>query len=221
MTTNLPGFHLRVSLTGDALMTFQACLPIVLQSEGGFVNDPQDPGGATNLGITLATLSNWLGRPATIAQVQALTAADVAPIYETRYYNASHAGDCPAGVDLMVFDAAVNQGVGRAVKSLQRSAGVTADGAFGPNTKAAVAAMAPERADQRHRRRPRRLLPHAAHLSPLRQRLAGPRGPHHHSRTGDGREGGGWLRRKLGTHTLFHGPASAAALGKGCVSPIS
>jgi lysozyme family protein len=125
-------------------MTFQACLPIVLQSEGGFVNDPQDPGGATNLGITLATLSNWLGRPATIAQVQALTAADVAPIYETRYYNASHAGDCPAGVDLMVFDAAVNQGVGRAVKSLQRSAGVTADGAFGPNTKAAIAAMAPD-----------------------------------------------------------------------------
>ncbi len=124
-------------------MTFQACLPIILKSEGGFVDDPKDPGGATNLGITLATLSSWLARAATVAEVRALTVADVAPIYEARYYNASHACDCPAGVDLMVFDAAVNQGVGRAVSSLQRSAGVTADGAFGPKTKAAVAAMAP------------------------------------------------------------------------------
>jgi lysozyme family protein len=124
-------------------MSFQACLPIILQSEGGFSDDPQDPGGPTNLGITLDTLSSWLGRTATIADVRALTAAAVGPIYEARYYNAAHACDCPAGVDLMVFDEAVNQGVGRAITSLQRCAGVTADGAFGPLTKAAVDAMAP------------------------------------------------------------------------------
>jgi lysozyme family protein len=124
-------------------MTFQACLPIILQSEGGYVDDPRDPGGATNLGVTLATLSSWLGHTATVAQVKALKPADVAPIYQTRYYNAAHANDCPDGVDLMVFDEAVNQGVGRAITTLQRCVGVSADGAFGPATKAAVAAMAP------------------------------------------------------------------------------
>ena len=124
-------------------MTFQACLPIVLRFEGGFVDDPQDPGGATNLGVTLATLSSWLGRTATIGEVEALTADQVGPIYLARYYNPAHACDCPAGVDLMVFDEAVNQGVGRAILSLQRCAGVTPDGAFGPQTRAAVTAMRP------------------------------------------------------------------------------
>jgi lysozyme family protein len=124
-------------------MSFQACLPIILQLEGGFVDDPQDPGGATNLGVTLDTLSSWLGHAATVAQVRALTAAAVGPIYEARYYNPSHAGDCPPGVDLMVFDEAVNQGVGRAITTLQRCAGVNPDGAFGPKTKAAVDAIAP------------------------------------------------------------------------------
>lgn len=119
-------------------MPFPACLPVILASEGGFVDDPQDPGGATNLGVTLATLSSWLGRGASIAEVEALTAPAVAPIYLARYWNPSHAGDCPPGVDLMVFDEAVNQGVGRALASLQLSLCLTPDGAFGPATKAAL-----------------------------------------------------------------------------------
>jgi len=124
-------------------MTFQACLPIILKSEGGFVDDPKDPGGATNLGVTLKTVSHWLGRTATVAEVKALKPADVAPIYEKNYYDAAHANDCPAGVDLIVFDEAVNQGVGRAVRSVQKCAGVAADGSWGPKTQAAVDAMAP------------------------------------------------------------------------------
>lgn len=124
-------------------MTFPACLPIVLGFEGGYVNNPRDPGGPTNLGITIATLSSWLGHQATVQDVEDLTQASVAPIYQARYYNPSHASDCPAGVDLIVFDEAVNQGVGRAITSLQRAADVVADGLFGPQTKAAVAAMSP------------------------------------------------------------------------------
>ena len=81
-------------------MAFAACLPIILASEGGFVDDPQDPGGATNLGITLTTLSGWRGRPTTVADVRALTQWDVAPIYQADYWNAAHCGDCPAGVDM-------------------------------------------------------------------------------------------------------------------------
>jgi lysozyme family protein len=124
-------------------MSFDACLPIILRFEGGFVDDPHDPGGATNLGVTIGTLSGWLGRQATVDEVLALTPATVAPIYQADYYNASHACDCPTGVDLMVFDEAVNQGVGRAIRSLQSAAGVASDGLFGPATRVAVAAAAP------------------------------------------------------------------------------
>ena len=124
-------------------MTFAACLPVILQSEGVFVDDPADPGGATNLGITIDTLSGWLGRPATIADVQALTPATVAPIYLAHYYNPSHACDCAKGLDLMVFDEAVNQGVGRSARSVQAALGVTQDGMFGPATLAALRASHP------------------------------------------------------------------------------
>ena len=126
-------------------MRFETCLPIIIASEGGFVDDPADPGGATKLGITQATLSSWLGRPASIADVEALTPAAVAPIYRARYWNPAHAGDCPPGVDLMVFDESANQGVGRALASLQSALGVAADGAFGPATQAALAAADPGR----------------------------------------------------------------------------
>jgi len=124
-------------------MSLADCLPIILASEGGFVDDPSDPGGATNLGITLETLSGWLGRPATVAEVRALTPAGVAPIYQADYWNAAHCGDCPAGVDLMVFDEAVNQGIGRAIRTLQAEVGAPADGAFGPGTLAALRAADP------------------------------------------------------------------------------
>ena len=124
-------------------MSFADCLPLILASEGGFVDDPQDPGGATNLGITLNTLSGWLGRLASLAEVKALTPATVAPIYRADYWNAAHCGACAAGVDLMVFDEAVNQGVGRAIRALQAAVGVAADGAFGPATLAAVKAADP------------------------------------------------------------------------------
>ena len=59
-------------------------------------------------------------------------------------WNPAHCGDLPGGVDLMVFDAAVNSGVGRAIRLLQRAVGVDDDGAFGPATKAAVAARTPK-----------------------------------------------------------------------------
>ena len=126
-------------------MSFDTCLPVILACEGGFVDDPHDPGGATNLGITLATLSSWRGRLATIAEVEALTPTAVAPIYLARYWNPCHAGDCPPGVDLMVFDEAVNQGVGHALCALQAALGLAVDGCFGAATQAALAVANPDR----------------------------------------------------------------------------
>ncbi|MDR7036095.1 lysozyme family protein [Methylobacterium sp. BE186] len=122
-----------------AAANFERALALVLQHEGGYVDHPADPGGATNLGITIGTLSGWLGRPATKAEVKALTRAAVAPIYRRNYWDAVRGDDLPGGVDYCVFDFAVNSGQGRAIPSLQRAIGVADDGVIGPITLANVA----------------------------------------------------------------------------------
>jgi lysozyme family protein len=124
-------------------MSFEACLPFILSSEGGFADNPRDPGGATNLGITLRTLASFRKAPQTVADVQALTVADVTPIYLAGYWNVAHCGQLPAGVDLMAFDEAVNQGPGHAIVDIQVALGVTADGAFGPHTALAALGCSP------------------------------------------------------------------------------
>ena len=123
---------------------FDSCLAFVLQAEGGFVQNPSDPGGATNLGITLATLSQWLGEQATVDSVKALTPQTVAPIYAKLYWEPMQGDNLPAGVDLMCFDAAVNMGVGTSVKFLQEAAHVSADGVCGTATLAAVKSGNPD-----------------------------------------------------------------------------
>ncbi|WP_458093882.1 glycoside hydrolase family 108 protein [Roseomonas sp. WA12] len=124
---------------------FDACLDLVLKAEGGFVNHPSDPGGATNLGITLRTLSEFREEEATVEDVRALTRTEAREIYRARYWTPMRCAELPAGVDLMVFDFGVNAGPGRSVKLLQRSLGVAADGSIGPITLAAArASRAPE-----------------------------------------------------------------------------
>jgi lysozyme family protein len=112
----------------------------ILKYEGGYVNHPSDPGGMTNLGVTKRVWEEWTGKPATEADMRALTPEMVDPLYKTRYWNAVKGDDLPSGVDLCVFDAAVNAGVGRASKFLQQAVGVTADGQIGPKTIAAITA---------------------------------------------------------------------------------
>lgn len=121
-------------------MTFAACLPVILASEGGFVTDQ---GGNTNLGVTQRVLSVYLGRAATLAEVQALTPQTVAPLYQSLFYNAAHCNQCPNGVDLMVFDESVNEGQGHAIRHLQQALAITVDGAFGPKTLTALQAADP------------------------------------------------------------------------------
>jgi lysozyme family protein len=117
---------------------FAACIPIILRHEGGYVDHPRDPGGATNLGITHATLADWRGRPVTKADVRALTVDEAKQIYRAKYWRAIHGDDLPAGVDLAVFDFAVNSGPGRAIRFLQAAVGQGQDGILGPRTLAAV-----------------------------------------------------------------------------------
>ena len=112
----------------------------ILKYEGGYVNHPADPGGMTNLGVTKRVWEEWIGKPATEADMRALTPEMVGSLYKTRYWDAVRADDLPSGVDLCVFDCAVNAGVGRASKFLQQAVGVTADGQIGPKTVEATTA---------------------------------------------------------------------------------
>lgn len=93
---------------------FAACLDIVLVHEGGYVDHPRDPGGATMRGVTQGTLARWLGRPVSKAEVRALSVADVTPIYRRDYWDKVNGDLYAAGADLAVFDAGVNSGPGRA-----------------------------------------------------------------------------------------------------------
>ncbi len=122
-----------------AATTFERGLILVLTHEGGWSDDPADPGGATNLGVTIGTLSLWLGRPATKAEVRALTPASVAPLYRRRFWDAIQGDALPAGLDYALFDFAVNSGPRRAVIGLQRALGLADDGRLGPVTLAALA----------------------------------------------------------------------------------
>lgn len=123
---------------------FEKALSKVLVHEGGYVNDPHDPGGPTNLGVTQKTLSAWLGHPASIADVRALTPVSVAPIYKKNYWDKVSGDDLPSGVDYAVFDYAVNSGVSRAAKALQTAVGAKADGIVGVMTLAKVGTVSPE-----------------------------------------------------------------------------
>jgi len=120
---------------------WDAALAAVLHHEGGFVNHKDDPGGMTNLGCTKTTWEKWCGHPVDEADMRALTPADVAPLYKDKYWDKVKADELPAGVDYVVFDTAINSGPGRAAKLLQEAIGTTPDGAIGPLTLRAVAAM--------------------------------------------------------------------------------
>jgi lysozyme family protein len=119
--------------------TWPTALAAVLKHEGGYVNHPADPGGRTNLGVTQRVWESWTNQPADEAAMRALTPELVAPLYRERYWNAVRGDELPAGVDLAVFDAAVNSGPGRATRWLQQAIGVWPDGIIGPRTMAAVA----------------------------------------------------------------------------------
>lgn len=123
---------------------FAAALEHVLSHEGGYVDHPRDPGGATNFGITLATLSRFRGRPVTKAEVRALTLDEAKQIYRRNYWDACRCGDLPPQLAFMVFDCAVNQGPARAITFLQAAVGTTQDGVMGPKTKAAAWATVPK-----------------------------------------------------------------------------
>jgi len=96
---------------------FNHSLELVLQSEGGFVDDPADPGGATNKGITFATYKKF-DPAATVEMLKHIPDDDVAAIYRQNYWNEVRGDTLHYGVDYCVFDYAVNSGPERAKHTL-------------------------------------------------------------------------------------------------------
>jgi lysozyme family protein len=121
---------------------FGSCLDFTLRQEGGYVDDPADPGGATNMGITLATYREWSDDPHLgDLQVKDMPPKTAGAIYRSLYWNRLRADALPPGVDLSVFDMGVNAGIWRSARLLQRAlgfAGDAVDGAIGPATLAAA-----------------------------------------------------------------------------------
>jgi lysozyme family protein len=118
---------------------FDKCLSLVLVHEGGYVNHPRDPGGATNRGVTQAVYDAYRKTRGRGAQsVKFITDDEVKAIYRFQYWDRVQGDLLPAGLDYAVFDFAVNSGVGRASKYLQAVVGTPQDGVIGARTLAAI-----------------------------------------------------------------------------------
>jgi lysozyme family protein len=109
---------------------FYQAIPIVLKNEGGYDNDPADPGGETNFGISKASYPN--------VDIRNLTAAEAAAIYLRDFWMFSGIIDQSVGNKL--FDSYVLMKHG-AIKIAQQIAGAAADGSYGPNTESAINRM--------------------------------------------------------------------------------
>lgn len=119
---------------------FQQSTEWMLVHEGGYVNHPKDPGGATNRGATQRTYDGFRDRMKLPRQsVRNITETEVYEIYRTQYWNAVQADLLPDGLDYAVYDFAVNSGPGRAARNLQALLGVKQDGQIGNITLGALA----------------------------------------------------------------------------------
>jgi lysozyme family protein len=116
-------------------MTFEDAFPLVVTLEGGYVNDPDDPGGETKFGISKAAYPH--------EDIANLTLDRAKSIYATDYWMKAGCDKLPEALQYDVFDMAVNSGVGAAVACLQRAVKAPVDGSFGPQTLMAVTSMSP------------------------------------------------------------------------------
>jgi lysozyme family protein len=123
---------------------FERALTKVLVYEGGYVNNPKDPGGETNKGVTKAVYDSYRkGHGLPVQSVRLISDTELRDIYKSRYWDLFKGDEMPAGVSLIVFDGAVNSGVAQSAKWLQRALAPfyqgTVDGLVGPGTLAAIA----------------------------------------------------------------------------------
>ncbi len=146
--------------------TFSAALKLVLRYEGTYADDPDDPGGETYQGITRRDHPHWEGWPIIEAEKaragfpaslegDARLQSSVANLYEDLYWRKNLCERLPAGLDLVVFDTAVNMGGGKAGRFLQEAVNellgrslLEVDGMIGDLTVKAVEVLGQERQKQ-------------------------------------------------------------------------
>lgn len=125
-------------------MTVDEILDDIIRKEGGYVNNPADGGGPTNMGITIGTLSEYYGRKVSIQEVKALTVDQAKEIYTRRYFFGPRFDSLPADVQPIATDTGVLFGPRAAVQFMQKivnEAGfgpIDQDGILGPNTRNAI-----------------------------------------------------------------------------------
>lgn len=118
-------------------------MPRIIAHEGGYVDHPQDPGDATNLGVTIGTLRK-IGidkdgdGDSDVVDLRMLTVKDATSVFKRFYADPVQADLLPDGLDYAMTDFAVNSGPVRAAQHLQRILGVADDGNIGPKTIAAL-----------------------------------------------------------------------------------
>lgn len=132
---------------------FERALAHVLAMEGGYTNDPADPGGPTNFGITLADYARSQHTPITPANrdtlvhgLQHIPSAQVRAIFLNDYWLLAACPNLPPSLALFHFDTAVNMGTSTAIRMLQTALDCTIDGEFGQQTQAAAASADPREA---------------------------------------------------------------------------
>ncbi len=120
---------------------FSACFEEMEKFEGfhQFSNNPHDPGGATESGLTQRSYDAWRrkqGLP--IRSVRVVTDDELQAIYRSEYWTQVRGDELYPGLDLVLFDTAVNEGAVQATRDLQRALGVSVDGVFGLETLGAI-----------------------------------------------------------------------------------
>ena len=113
------------------MVDFDAAFDRLLGHEGGYVNDPHDPGGETHWGISKRSYPH--------VDIRNLTREGAKAIYLRDFW--APLGSIDGALKFQVFDAAVNHGIENALRMLQRAAGVADDGHFGPVSLGAVLGM--------------------------------------------------------------------------------
>ena len=115
---------------GKIMKAFDLLVERVLSHEGGYVNDPRDPGQETRWGISKRAYPHL--------DIRNLTRAQAVDIYRRDFWQRVRGDELPREFAFQALDAAVNHGIGNAVRWMQRAAGVADDGVIGPVTLAAV-----------------------------------------------------------------------------------
>lgn len=134
-----PGVTIHVPAVDSVKKLYQDALALVLKFEGGYVNDPDDPGGETNKGIIKKVYDKYRQqRDLPVRSVKEITDEEIEDIYTENYWDAGQCPQLPPKLAVVHFDSCVNVGVTQAAKFLQRSLGVKDDGKVGSNTLSAA-----------------------------------------------------------------------------------